>query len=351
MKSTILAIDDDPIILDIYQAILSDLYDVALAASGEEALGILKSNPNIDLILSDIMMPGMTGYEVCENIRANPAFSHMKVILVSAKSLVEERLQGYEIGADDYITKPFEEEELLAKIKVFLRLKTVEEINSLKGNLLALLSHETRTPLNGILGFAEILRVSPNLDQEEKDFIDQIIMSGQKLLQLSEKTMLLSELKSEHMELDKTQLDLHLLVDECQQTFYDIVEAKQLTFHVQCDAATADIIGDAKLLFAAFDMILDNAVKFARCESVVEVALHNVGDRVLVDIANEGERIHQSDHENIFGEFFVENINQHHHGHGLSLSLARRIAEVHDGTLSARNRDTGPVFTFDFPTG
>ncbi len=176
MKSTILAIDDDPIILDIYGAILNDLYDVTLAVSGEEALSMLDLNPKIDLILLDIMMPGMNGYDVCAKIRANPKLAHVKVILVSAKSLVEERLQGYEIGADDYITKPFEEEELLAKIKVFLRLKTMEEINSLTGSLLVLLSHETRTPLNGILGFADILKISPNLDQDEKDFIDHIIM-------------------------------------------------------------------------------------------------------------------------------------------------------------------------------
>lgn len=80
MKSTILAIDDDPIILEIYGAILSDLYDVTLAESGEEALGILESNPKIDLILLDIMMPGMNGYDVCEKICANPALAHVTAI-------------------------------------------------------------------------------------------------------------------------------------------------------------------------------------------------------------------------------------------------------------------------------
>lgn len=349
MKSTILAIDDDPIILEIYRAILSDLYDVTLAESGEEALDILSANPKIDLILLDIMMPGMNGYEVCEKIRANPALAHVKVILVSAKSLVEERLQGYEIGADDYITKPFEEEELLAKIKVFLRLKTVEEINSLKGNLLVLLSHETRTPLNGILGFAEILKISPNLDQEEKDFIEHIIMSGQKLLQLSERTVLLSELKSDSVELDKDDMDLELLLEECRQIFQSDAEAKQLTFQIQCDTDAISIVGDFKLLFNAFEMIFDNAVKFAHSETVIEIALRRIGDRIHIDIANEGECIPESLHGDIFGEFFVHNMNNHHQGHGLGLPIARRVAEVHNGALSVRNRETGPVFTFDFP--
>jgi CheY-like chemotaxis protein len=89
MKSTILAIDDDPIILEIYQVILSDLYDIRLAASGEEALEMLASCPRTDIILLDIMMQGMNGYEVCRSIRENPSLSHVKDNQYSAKSQVE----------------------------------------------------------------------------------------------------------------------------------------------------------------------------------------------------------------------------------------------------------------------
>lgn len=348
MKSTILAIDDDPIILEIYQVILSDVYDIRLATSGEEALEILTSCPRIDIILLDIMMQGMNGYEVCRAIRENPALSHVKVILVSAKSQVEERLLGYEIGADDYITKPFEEEELLAKVKVFLRLKNVEEVNNVKGNLLSLLSHETRTPLNGIFGFAEILRDSPNLDSEEKDFIDQIITCAQRLLQLSEKAVLLSDLKSENIEVNKEAFDLHKLLDRCQQTCQTAADNKQVTMQLQGDT-TAELCGDINRLLYAFEMVLDNAIKFARHGTVVEITFHRVGNRVQIGIANEGECIPEAHHEDIFGEFFVQNLANHHHGYGLSLAIARRIIEGHEGTLTVQNRDHGPIFMFDLP--
>ena len=163
MKATILAVDDDAIVLDMYQAILDSAYNLHLTSSAEEALEFLSSRPRVDLILLDIMMPKMDGYEACRRIRANPLFSDLKVILVSAKMMLDDKLQGYEIGADDYITKPFDASELLAKVKVFLRLKNVEEINKIKTNLINLLYHETRTPLTSIFGYASFSGKAPIL--------------------------------------------------------------------------------------------------------------------------------------------------------------------------------------------
>lgn len=348
MKSTILVVDDDPIILEIYQAILNDLYDIHLAESGEMALELLDTHPNTDIILLDIMMPGMNGYEVCRKIRQNTRLSHVKVILVSAKSQIEERLLGYEIGADDYITKPFEEEEIIAKLKVFLRLKNVEEVNNVKGNLLTLLSHETRTPLNGILGYSELLRESPNLDSEEREFIEQIIECGKRLLQLSEKAVLLSDLRSESIHINRTSFNVYKTLYQCCQDFSAAAEKKGVAINLQCDK-TVEIDGDMHLLLNALEMILDNAVKYAHQNTMVEITFDNAGDRVQISIANEGNRIPEAYHEDIFGEFFVHNLANHHYGHGLSLAIARRIAESHDGTLTVRNRDRGPVFVFDLP--
>src|SRR5438128_6009709 len=122
----ILIVDDNATNIAILEELLSDHYKLHSARSGEEALAALEEfRP--DLILLDIMMPGIDGYETCRRIRANPARKNVKVIMVSAKAMVSERLKGYEAGADDYITKPFEEDELLAKVQVYLRLKSVEE--------------------------------------------------------------------------------------------------------------------------------------------------------------------------------------------------------------------------------
>jgi CheY-like chemotaxis protein len=138
MKSEhkILVVDDDPVNVDILREILEDKYSLAVARTGEEALDIAtRFMP--DLILLDIMMPGIDGYEVCRRIRASNWYKFTKIILVSAKAMTEERLEGYKVGADDYITKPFVEEELEAKIKVYLKLKSVEEVEKVKSEALA----------------------------------------------------------------------------------------------------------------------------------------------------------------------------------------------------------------------
>ncbi len=118
-QSRILLVDDNPTNLAILEEMLGDEYRWEAATSGEEALEIAPDFQP-DLILLDVMMPGINGYETCRRIRANPALRNVKIVMVSAKALVSERLEGYDAGADDYLTKPFDEKELLAKVRVYL---------------------------------------------------------------------------------------------------------------------------------------------------------------------------------------------------------------------------------------
>jgi len=346
MRSTILAVDDDPIILDMYQVILAEAYNLYLVSSGEEALDFLNSHSRVDLILLDIVMPGTDGYEVCQTVRQNPLFSHVKLILVSSKVMLEDRLRGYQIGADDYITKPFEGSELLAKVKVFLRLKTAEEIDRIKTNFITLLTHEARTPLTTLLGFAALLQESPALAEKEKHFVEQIIRCGQTLLRSSEKTVLLSDLKSGTIPIEKEKIRLNGFLTERQGKFTREAEEKQLVFQLRIDADLW-INGDPKLLGIAVDALLDNAVKFARERTVVDVTVKAVRNRIQVEIGNEGEKIPPERREEIFDELSVQDLEHHHQGHGLSLAIARRIVEAHEGTLSVKNHDNGPVFMID----
>ena len=123
----ILAVDDNELNLEILEELLADDFNLEFAENGEQCLEVAASfRP--DIILLDIMMPGIDGYEVCRRIRADIAQRRTKVIMVSAKAMVSERMKGYDAGANDYLTKPFEKEELLAKIRVFLELRSAEEV-------------------------------------------------------------------------------------------------------------------------------------------------------------------------------------------------------------------------------
>lgn len=119
-KQKILVVDDEPRNQRIIAEILDGLAEYKIASCGEEALKLIESySPN--LVLLDLMMPGIDGYEVCKRIRGNPKLRAIKIILISGKAMAEEQLRGLEVGADDYMTKPFVHEELLAKIKVLLQ--------------------------------------------------------------------------------------------------------------------------------------------------------------------------------------------------------------------------------------
>ncbi len=118
----ILIVDDDPMNIDILMDDLEDLYTLRSAESGEEALQII---PEFypDLILLDIMMSGIDGYEVCRRIRTDKRYNAIKIILISGRAMEDERQKGYAVGADDYVTKPFEVEELVERIRVLDDLK------------------------------------------------------------------------------------------------------------------------------------------------------------------------------------------------------------------------------------
>lgn len=122
-RDRILAVDDDPNNIAIIEELLAEDYDLRIARTGEEALQIsLEFQP--DIVLLDLMMPGMNGYEVCRQLRKHYATANMKIIMISARAMKHEKLEGYDAGADDYITKPFDGDVLLAKLNACLQHNT-----------------------------------------------------------------------------------------------------------------------------------------------------------------------------------------------------------------------------------
>lgn len=122
-RKRILVVDDDTGSLAVMEELLEDKYEIKTVLTGREALDVvLDFQPA--LVLLDIMMPGIDGYEVCRQLRKIPSMVHTRIVFVSAKTMQSERFAGYEVGADDYVTKPFDTDELLAKIDIYLRIKS-----------------------------------------------------------------------------------------------------------------------------------------------------------------------------------------------------------------------------------
>jgi two-component system sensor histidine kinase/response regulator len=348
-QNKILLVDDNPTNIAILEEMLSEEYNLAAASTGEASLEIAPAFQP-DLILLDIMMPGINGYETCRRIRAHTSLRHTKIIMVSAKAMLSERLQGYEAGADDYITKPFEEDELLAKVRVYMRLKSVEEVHQLKSDLLTLLRHETRTPLNGILAPVQMLLADKTMDDAERTMLlDMVQQSAKRLQGLLQKVITLSAMKARQWDFQCVPADLCAVARHAIYAVAAYASERDVTIEQRLpDHAITRL--DPEQIETVLSAILENAVRSSPLAGhvVVEVLCDETCYRMTV--TDQGAGIDADFLPHVFEEFAHTDIDHHTAGHGLSLAIARQIMLAHNGTISVEStKGAGTVFTVLLP--
>lgn len=348
-RDKILAVDDDVVDIRIVERLLGAKYNLRTASTGEQALEIA-TDFQPDILLLDNMLPGIDGREVCQQIRANSRLRHTKIIMVSGKTMASERVEAYEAGADDYITKPFDEDELLAKIRVYLRLKSVEEVDQFKTNVLTLLGHEARTPLNGLIGSAEMLMSEENIDAEEqKLFILMVYNSAKRLHSLFEKAMLLSSLKSGKQQFNMEPAELCEVVREAICKIAPKTSVRNIKIQEQFDADPTVCL-DKNIIKRTITAILDNAVRFSPPDGSVTVGISSDNEDVCLSVNDQGEGIDSDYLPHVFDELSDPDIDHHSEGHGLSLAIARQVVLQHNGTIIAEStKGSGTTVTVRLP--
>ena len=262
-SGSILIVDDNPHNLQVLGKLLRENdFTIEFATSGEAALVWLKKKL-FDLVLLDINMPGMSGFDVCINIRADKTFENIPVIFLSADTDRESILKGFELGAQDYITKPFDVRELLSRVKTHLTLKdsleklgnqnaileaavaerTIqlknanEQLNDLnqkllnldnaKSEFLRLISHEIRTPLNGILGPLELLKEYNN-SKELEELVSILDVSVKRLERFSLNALLITRLKTKQFDISKESVSLPSLLTDLKNEFSLKIDRKSV---------------------------------------------------------------------------------------------------------------------------
>ncbi len=347
-QHSILIVDDSLTNTVVLEAMLGDTYRIETVGSGEDALELApRFRP--DLILLDIIMPGIDGYETCRRLRTMAALRYTKIMMVSAKKSVEERLKGYEVGADDYLIKPFDEEELLAKVGVYLRLKSVEEVDQLKSDLLSLLSHETRTPLNGILAPIDML-ADDDMSLEERDMLfDMVRQSAHRLKTFFEKVDTLSQMKAGRWRFRFMCDDLGQIVHRavCQVT--ELAAEHHITIESQLPPI-ANTMLDLERMQHVVLALLQNAVQFSPDGGRVVVRVSHDEGRLCLAVTDYGDGIDHDVLPYVFEEFAVADIMHHSTGHGLSLAIAQQVVHAHHGTIEVESEPhTGTTFTVTLP--
>lgn len=359
----VLIVDDMPKnIMVLGNNLMNENYQIAYCRSGKEAIELTQKN-EFDLILMDVMMPEMDGYETCKRIISNPKTSKIPIIFITAKNDYESIVKGFDVGAKDYVTKPFNSKELLARVKAHLELKrSREELEKLNKNLeiiveertemlrnanlkltqldkakssfLGIISHEIRTPLNGIFGSVEMLKDIH--DDEETTEVMQIISdSADRLFSFFELSSLITELRIDHYQLEKDKTDLSGIINV-------ILKEKTVNsdkhIDVRFDQKNEAFIIDAeiKLIKKIINDVIENSIKFAEMDVKIHISINQEDEFTTLKIHDNGIGFP----ENILVDTltaFQSDTENYYEGKGLSLAAAKLIMDAHNGQINIYN--------------
>lgn len=352
----ILIVDDTPANLNILTSFLSGHgHKVRPAINGEIALkAVARSQP--DVILLDIQMPGLDGFEVCRRLKADPATEGIPVIFISALDAIEDKIRAFEVGGVDYITKPFQIREVLARVESQLRIqwqnRRIEALSAFKDELLGIVSHDLKNPLNIILNYAELLRGNlndPLLNPDE--VLGRIYRAGMTMLDLV-RDLLDNARYERRIPLRIRPADLNAIVSDQVNAFELPARQKSIALTLDLAPGPAPVRLDERRVAQVISNLISNAIKYSPDGAAITVRARELAEQIVVEVEDTGYGIPPDDLPHIFEKFYRVQTGNHlaAEGTGLGLPIARLIIEEHGGTLTARSDyGKGSVFTITLP--
>lgn len=368
MNHKILIVDDTPANLDILRVTLNRKgHEISIAPNGEIALELVNQFYP-DLILLDIMMPGIDGYETCKRIKANPLTSHIPVIFISAKYDPEDIMKGFHVGGVDYITKPFNSNEVEVRVKTQLSIQslikqkealvqTLEEknrklktLNEDKNYFLGMASHDLRGPLSTIKGFSEILLTTdkPLNASDTQEIINTIKNVSQNMLGLVNDLLDYSVIESGKLELKKKFESINKVLLERVRVNQIIADRKNIKLDINIEEIS-NFPFDANRVIQIIDNIIGNAIKFSPKSTTIWITSKMADNKCKISIKDEGPGISEEDQKLLFKGF--QKLSARPTGGekstGLGLAIVKRMIKAHNGTLEVRSTlGKGSEFTF-----
>ena len=348
-KSKILIVDDKPDNLRLLSKMLAEHgYEVRKAINGSTALmGVKTATP--DLILLDIKMPDMDGYEVCQHLKEDSNTREIPVIFLSASDEVMDKVKAFEVGGIDYITKPFQIQEVLARVGTQIKLR---ELNKLRENLSRMIVHDLRNPLSLItLSSSSLIRRS-GLEGRFLQQLKTINTTSQRLDSMLNDMLMVAKMDAGKLILHRTEVDIQNLVMKVVQGFAMLAQAKQIKINSHLPEQNQLFSLDINLFQRVIENLLSNAIKFSPVASEVtlEVAYPQIADNqhLTICVIDQGKGINPQLREQIFAAY---NVGEQVGGIsqiGLGLSYCKMIVEAHGGTIRVEdNQPQGAIFTVE----
>ncbi|WNZ27400.1 hybrid sensor histidine kinase/response regulator [Leptolyngbya sp. NK1-12] len=380
-RARIVVVDDTPENLHVLSSMLTERgYDVRGVTSGLFALQAVKAAPP-DLILLDIHMPDMDGYDVCMALKADPQTYRIPVVFISALNEVIDKVKAFSVGGVDYITKPFHLEEVLVRVENQLSLlnmrrqleqqnaqlqqeiqerkraeATLKEMLELREDLSRMIVHDLRNPLTTILLYSDFLLRRGELQDRARQSAEVIQSTAQQLEAMINDLLVMAKMESGKLILNCTEVDLNYLVMEVVEHLRAIADQKQIQLVAQLPDQKQSVSIDANLFRRVLDNLISNAIKFspANRSVIVEVAYPTIVatnsrcKQAKISVIDQGLGITEDLQQQIFEKFTIGDLVKGVPQLGLGLAFCKMVVEVHGGSICIEpNQPQGSIFILE----
>lgn len=360
----ILIVDDIPTNLQLVAAVLDGLpYQLYFANSGADALKQIQQT-RFDLVLLDIMMPEMDGLEVAQRIKSDPATVDLPIIFLTAQDDEDHLVEGFNIGASDYVTKPFSPSELISRMKTQLALKQARdelkhrnqelaEALQMKNKLLSIASHDLKTPLGAVEGFAQLMK-RLQVIQEDKtasEMLSYILRAVARMQNLIRELLDTAALEMGKIDLKRELISPDMLLREVIQDYRPLAESKHQRIEAQLQSKCL-LEADSHRLKQIFDNLISNALKYSPENAEISIVTYETSRKWEMHIKDQGPGFSEDDQQKLFGYFqkLSARPTGGENSTGIGLAIVKQIVELHQGSIRlARTSSEGSLFVVCLP--
>lgn len=359
----VIVVDDTPANLQLLTGMLKERgYKVRPVPSGKLALQAAKNDPP-DLILLDIMMPEMDGYEVCERLKADEKLREISVIFISALNETMDKVRAFGVGGVDYVTKPFQFEEVAARVSAHLELhrqrrklkenyEQLRRLEELRDNLVHMVVHDLRNPLTGISGFLDLALAleKETLTEDGLEYLQTAKQSTTAVIDMVNAVLDVSKIEAGEMKLHLVECDLVRIASDLMSGMQSLKEAREMILDAPPSPVT--VVADGNLLLRVIQNLLGNALKFTPSDGRIRLGIEPDENRVCVRVRDNGPGIPMEYRERIFEKFgqVEARANRQKFSTGLGLTFCKLAVEAHGGSIGVESEvGKGSTFWFVLP--
>jgi two-component system sensor histidine kinase/response regulator len=324
-------------------------YRVGIAEDGNRALEMIRDE-HFDLILLDVMMPGLTGFEVLQLIREKQTLAELPVIMATARDADDDIVTGFKLGANDYVTKPINFPVLLARVRTQLQLKALTQ---LKDQFLQMASHDLKNPLGNVLMSAYLVlqEVSPgeSMTDEMHEILGIIVSQSKTMQRMIVDFLDFQALQDGRLQLELRSASLNQLVRNVAEENAGYAQSKSIEIQLELDEQLPEIMADEARIRQVVQNFVGNAIKFCPENAIVVMRTRAQEDTAIVEVSDSGPGLTEADLAKVFVKY-ARLSNKPTGGEkssGLGLSICKQMVELHGGAIGAYNNpDRGATFWF-----